>query len=367
MARTPLAPDIAFAASARPWPDRLHRFVLDHGGGRIVDRVLTADQIEDLRCEAILIDDVCSFLTPNLVQRLKGKGVEVVGVFAPEDGSHAKRRLLECGISDVIEADATPEEFLAKVSSTLDHRAVGPDLNPPRSSILSIGVTSATEGVGVTEVAVGLAFALSRRTGAVLVDLDQNWPSVAQRLGLAVHPNLLTVLDAVLHRSRHSDSGMLTVEGLHIVGGRADLNRGISVGKAEILSLMYWLPEVADVAVADLGPLSRVPPGVAREFSTLIAVGSPDPVGVGRVSTVVESLRDRDQSVVAVLNQTRRGSYVRSEAVAELGRVHPTLPILTLPYGREVADAAWNGEPVGRGRFSRGLEAMADLIEKAVL
>lgn len=359
-----MTPDIAFAASARPWPDRVHRFVLDHGGGRIVDRVLTADQVEGLHCDVMLIDDVCSFLTPNLVQRLQRMGVEVVGVFAPEDGSDAKRRLLECGISDVIEAEATPEEFLSKVSSTLEHRAVTQEATMPRSSLQSIGVTSATEGAGVTEVAVGLAFSLSRLTEAVLLDLDQNWPSVAQRLNLPVHPNLLTVLDAVMHRNRDPVSGLLTLDGLQIVGGRADHRKGTPVGKAEIMSLMLWLSEVADVAIADLGPLSNVSPGVAREFSTLIAIGTPDPVGVTRLSAVVESL-DADQAVVTILNQVRRGGFQRSEAVAELGRVHPTVSVLTLPFEHSVADAAWNGTPVARGRFRRSLDAVADLIFQA--
>ena len=31
-----MTPEIALAASAREWPDRLHRFLLDHGGGVVV-------------------------------------------------------------------------------------------------------------------------------------------------------------------------------------------------------------------------------------------------------------------------------------------------------------------------------------------
>ncbi|HUP17291.1 MAG TPA: hypothetical protein VM848_14720, partial [Acidimicrobiia bacterium] len=65
-----MGPDIALAASAREWPDRLHRFLLDHGGGRIVDRVMTPDQASDAGFDVLLIDDVCSFLTPRLVTML---------------------------------------------------------------------------------------------------------------------------------------------------------------------------------------------------------------------------------------------------------------------------------------------------------
>ena len=65
-----VVPDIALAASARDWPDRLHRFLLDHGGGRVVDRIMTPDQATGSSFDVLLIDDVCSFLTPRLVSVL---------------------------------------------------------------------------------------------------------------------------------------------------------------------------------------------------------------------------------------------------------------------------------------------------------
>ena len=74
------APDIALAASARNWPDQLHRFVLDHGGGRIVDRVMGPDQAAETPFDILVIDDVCSFLTPRLVDVVKSRGSEVLGV-----------------------------------------------------------------------------------------------------------------------------------------------------------------------------------------------------------------------------------------------------------------------------------------------
>src|SRR5690606_34142626 len=91
---------------------------------RIVERVMAAEQATDLDFDVLLIDDVCSFLTPRLVMKLKQAGREVIGAYMPEDGTDAKRRLLECGITDVIETDSSPEEFLAKVRATLAHRVV---------------------------------------------------------------------------------------------------------------------------------------------------------------------------------------------------------------------------------------------------
>ena len=305
-----------------------------------------------------------SFLTPHLVRTVKRRGVEVIGVFAPEDGSHAKRRLLECGISDIIEADAPPEEMLGKVESALIHRTPAPPEDAPAPTVFSVGVTGAVAGVGMTEVSAELAFALSRRVNAVLVDLDQTWPSVAQRLGLPLHPNIRTVIDGVLHES-HGIPSLFDIEGLRVVGGRADRRRGAPIGKAEVLSILEWLASDSDVVVADLGPFSLAPPGLMREFSEVVIVGSPDPVGVARMSAVVEELRAAAKSMVGVVNGLRKGFH-RSEILSELSRAHPELPVLTLPHDRGVTDAAWDGRRAARGRFAKSLEGMADLIDRAL-
>ena len=60
-----LGPELALAASARGWPDQLHRFLLDHGGGRVLARVMGPEQAAHDAYEVLLIDDVCSFLTPR--------------------------------------------------------------------------------------------------------------------------------------------------------------------------------------------------------------------------------------------------------------------------------------------------------------
>src|SRR5690554_6367891 len=95
-------PELELAASARAWPDRLHRHLLDHGGARIAGRILTATQSLDTAYDGLLVNDVCSFLSPGLVDRLRRDGWQVLRVFDSGDGPDAKRRLLECGIADVI-------------------------------------------------------------------------------------------------------------------------------------------------------------------------------------------------------------------------------------------------------------------------
>lgn len=359
--------DIAFAASARPWPDRVHRYVLDHGGARVVGRVLASDQVESTQCEVLLVDDVCSFLTPHFVQNVRARGTEVVGVYSPEDGPDAKRRLLDCGIADVIESEATAEEFLRIVDSAASHRTPESFSARETSRLFSVGVTGAAAGVGITEVSIALSMALAKSDDAVLLDLDQVWPSIAQRLGLPMHPNIRTVLDAIQHRSGEVTKATFEVGNLLVIGGRADIGSGAPIERAEVMALTSHLSEAHHVLVADLGTYRELATGVAREFDVLVVVGAPDPVGVGRISQIVDDLGgvNPGQSVVAVVNGIRRRSFETSEIVAELARAHPTLPVLTLPSESKVRQAAWNGEVVKSGPFVRQVTAMAGLIEKA--
>ena len=190
------APDIALAASAREWPDRLHRHLLDHGGGRVTGRIMGPEQAADAEYDVLLIDDICSFLTPRLVSAVKERGAEVIGVFLPADGSDAKRRLLECGISDVIETQASAEEFVEHARAAIAHRVVVDDEAPAaRATPFTIGITGAAGGVGISELAVNLSSLVGDRVAVSLIDADPKFPSLAQRLGAPLHPNIRSVLD----------------------------------------------------------------------------------------------------------------------------------------------------------------------------
>ena len=130
-------------------------------------------------------------------------GREIVGVYDPVDAHDAKRHLLECGITDVIEEGAAPDEFLAIAGATLLHRGApsSPVTSRPRS--FRVGVLGPIGGVGCTEIAIGIATNLHSRS-TLLIDLDERMPSVTQRLDLPVHPNLLTALEAAHHELARS-------------------------------------------------------------------------------------------------------------------------------------------------------------------
>ncbi len=364
-----MTPDIAMAASARDWPDRLHRFILDHGGGRIVNRVMSADQATGAKFDVLLIDDVCSFLSPRLVALVKQSGSEVIGIYLPEDGSDAKRRLLECGISDVIETEATPEEFLSKVRATLAHREVSvPVESHAESSAFRIGVTGPCEGVGITEISIALSRSISRVVDTVLVDMDPVWPSVAQRLDLPLHPNIRTAIDHVLHRPGRLAGALQPMERLSVLGGRADGGQGAEISRADALMLLESLGSSAEVLVVDLGPMTEFSAALVREFDTVMLVGTGTPVGVARLIRTAGVIRGRHPSVslVVVVNKAGRSGFHRSELVAEIERALPDVPVVTLPVDPGLDEAAWNGTLVGKGRFNRAVEDISRLLTRSL-
>ena len=361
--------DIALAASARDWPDRLHRHVLDHGGGRVVERVMGAEQAVACVCDALLIDDVSSFLTPRLVATMKNRSVEVIGVYAPEDREDAKRRLLECGITDVIEADAPPTEFMAKVNSTIEHRSPVPTVETPLSSLISIAVSGPAAGVGVTEVALSLAWSISRAVPVVLMDLDQEWPSLAQRLGLPVHPNIRTLLDHALHQPSRLSSALFEVDDdFHVVGGVADGGTGERLSRHDAVTVIDALGATTDVIVADLGPANGVERGLTREFDSVLLVGRGDPVGVTRlIRSVSRVVEERDgQSVLVVVNGVDRSRYRQSEALTEIRREFPGVMVVAMPFDPRISRSAWNGSLGFGSGYRRAVQSMAQVVVESL-
>ncbi len=360
-----MGPELALAASARDWPDRVHRFLLDHGGGRVLARVMGPEQAINDQYDVLLIDDVCSFLTPRLVHRLREAGREIVGVYSPGDGPDAKRRLLECGITDVIEADAEPEEFVAMSAAVLTHRAVVTREAPARSLTFRIGVMGSGAGTGVTEVAIALAGQLAGRGSALLVDLNQAWPAVAQRLDLTLHPNLRTAVDLAHHSPDRLDEALHQAGGLDVVTGLANPGPGQEVPGHELSGLINDLAMRGyEFLVADLGPMADLPD--LGEFGLLIVVGTASPVGLTRLVQCLEKVPTGYRApLLVVVNRAPAGTHRRSEIRSELSRAVSGVPVVLLPADPKIETAAWNGVIADRGGFHRAVKDMAALLVDA--
>lgn len=363
-----MGPEIGIAATTRPWGDQLHRFLLNHGGATVKNRVMSADQAVSGQFAMLLIDDVCSFLTPRLVVDLRRSGKGVIGVFAPTDGPDAKRRLLEVGISDVIESDASPAEFLSQmiaVGVSAESAHVTRDGAQRRG--FCVAVTGAPGGVGVTEVAVGVASQITGKAVALL-DLNQSWPAIGQRLALPVHPNLRTAVDVVLHEPDRIDRSFHDVAGLNVVTGLANPEAG-PVPSADVATLLSELTALHDYVVVDLGSMvGQTTELLLNRVNATLVVGLGDPIGITRLIRVCQRVngRIRNGEIGVVVNRTTSRRH-EEQAFAQLWRSLGDMPVFAIPEDQRVAEARWDGVIAQRGSFVRSVRSLAALFQSVVV
>jgi MinD-like ATPase involved in chromosome partitioning or flagellar assembly len=326
---------------------------------------MSATQCLDSDFDAILIDDVCSFLSPRLVAMLRDQGKTVIGVYEATDAPDAKRRLLECGIADVIDSNAAAEEFLDSASTAVGDPTEGrrADRAQPGRVARSVGVMGVTDGSGATELAVTLAATAARSSGTVLVDLDPAWPSVAQRLDIPPHPNLRTLVDVSLHDGE-VDSALHRLGPLGVATG-SPWQRGINpIPHYEVTMALEVLTERYEVLVADLGAEERVPDIIVGGFDVVLLVASGDPVGLARLQKVrdrVVHILDRTE-VVVVVNKVPVRRFYRAELKAEADSLMPGFPVVLLPHDPNLAGEAWEGRVAHRGPFAKEVDRIAGLV-----
>ena len=360
-------PEIALAASTRQWPDRLHRFILDHGGARVTDRIMQPDQLSDTAFDVLIIDDISSVLSPGLVESVRRRGAGVVGVFEAIDGLSARRRLSECGISDLIEADADPSQFLSIVDACSS--ATGPPTAPPTPEVGAsiVGVSGPVAGVGITEIAIGLAWSASKGASVVLVDLDPIWPSTAQRLDIDVHPNVRTTIDAILHRPAAVEESLQKVGRLSVAPGAPGGMGDNAVGRPDLVMLLESMGGLFELVVLDLGPLDRVPPGILRELDGLVIVGASDPVGVARLVRTVRHVHESHDPapVLALVNRCPNG-YRGAEIGSQLESSLPEgVSHIRVGNDSRLEEASWNGQMRQSRKFRRSMDRVSGVVLEA--
>lgn len=415
-----MGPELAVVYSPREWANRVVRHVTDHGGGRVRVRVVDGRVALEESYDVLLAEDVTSFLTHRTVQELHRRGRAVLGVFDPEEPT-GKDRLVELGVDEVIEATASADDFVQAVSRVARARPALPSPgsgsppgrtgSPPMAGAerrLHAGVAAAgdarrdapgplrprpggwqwvvggpTGGCGASEVAIELARLLRRRgQSVVLVDAGEVAPALAQRLGLPPIPNIRTAIDALVH-----GAGQLADTLVPVPAGGFSVLAGL-VNPADWAQVRA--PEAADVAaelkgthahvVVNVGPfledLTRLGGpdrfGLTRAMiggaDALIGVGVASPVGVARLLSWVGDavgLAPGKPLHLAVNKAPGKGPaarFVRAEVEAELRRSYEPASLHFLPYDESVERAAWRGELVSPGPFTK---AMGDLVQAA--
>ncbi len=363
-------PVVLLVLSPRDWAARLHRHAVDHGGLHVKARVLRPEEVAIDGFEVLVVDDTTSFLSKRLVEEVHSRSAKVLGVYDGTDFPEGRLRLLNLGVDGVIEAALEPEEFVRRIGQMQSLRPVGTQTvgrsAPEAGRLLVVG--GPFGGTGSTEVAIGLAAALHRGGSRIaLIDADDVAPSIAQRLGLPVVPNLRTLVD----QSRKGEE--LEVDptaGFDVVCGIPNPRDWAELRPVDVASAVDDLARQADAVVADISSGIERLPGDGRfrlarrlvaDAHTVLGVGVATPNGVSRLLDWAAEVRaiNGPARLVLVLNRVPAGGFMRSEVAREIERVFAPSQIGFLPEDRRVRRAAWDGHFVSRGPFSRGVVSLA--------
>lgn len=360
-------PVLALAATPRDWAQRLHRHVADHGGARVRATVLTAAEATAEHYDVLIADDRTSFLSQRLVRRLHDSGRAVIGLYDPQD-PQGKSDLIEWEVDEARPADTSAQELVSLAAALLGRTAgavarqsmpapppvPAPPAREPGAPSRLVVVTG-TRGGGRTEVALGLAAALSGDSGrAVVAELDEVNASLAPRLGLAAYPNLRAAVDW----SRQSAGGALGAV------QRAEAGLGVLVAGPLPRVLGPLSPDDLSMVVDDLcasGDWIVVDAGDARGWTPpghaqVVVTGAATPVGALRLGPL---LTGQSAPVHAVVNRAPASVYRRWEFLDELRHAHMPRSLTTVPEDRTVFDAAWRGRAGTRGAFGKAMRRLA--------
>jgi MinD-like ATPase involved in chromosome partitioning or flagellar assembly len=385
--------ELAIALSARDWPDRLRRFLADHGGARVRVAAMGPEDLLAESYDVLIVDDICSFLTPRLVELVKDRGRSVLGVYDASEFADGEARLNECGVADVIEAGADADEFLAAIARVMAGRGSGlasdaaasNGVGPPEESVVAAKSTSVTAvggppgGVGATEVAIALAARLSRNGSTVLVEVDETAPSLAQRLGLPLFPNIRTAIDVLEHRSGPLERVLHRQGSMAVLPGLANTRDWLEVRPRQALDLIRELALSHAHVVVNVG--SRIEAegfgdgqnrhGVSRAVvgscDRLVAVGLGTPVGVARLLdwlSQADTLSGGGRADVLV-NRAPSDQFRRAELLEEISRTYPPASFGYIPEDQRLAAATWDGSVPVRGRFRKAVDRWADRFVEA--
>ncbi len=131
--------------------------------------------------------------------------------------------------------------------------------------------------------------------------------------------------------------------------------------------------DVASVVVDGAGTLEDVSASSSRgryataralvaEADALVTVCDASPHGVARLlAWIVEARVLAPQTpMIVVVNRAPGQRFRRGELYEEITGSAPVLDVVFTPHDHHVADAAWNGEPVSRGTFTRAMGRVAE-------
>lgn len=382
---------VGTAVSNRDWRSQLQRHCINHVSDVVIDLVRDGRQALQDGIDIVLLDDDTSWLSAPFVGDARDKGIVVVGLYDPaEADGHGQRHLQRLGLDTIVASDVGSEELVELLRSLRPQRDVNQaffetvaelDDRVPTSERQVI-VVGGPAGAGATEVTVGLAQLLSH-ADPIVVDVDETHPSIARRLGLGIHPHLVTAIEA--HRKERlrldgtegeSLEDCLAVPVLNqpaapfeVIVGLASRDDWSLLRADDVVSLLDELSSRWATVIARVGPaledLSRfterfeVSRSVTRRADRLIGVCDASPTGLLHfIDWLVEAVvLVEDAPIDVVLNRAPPSPAARTQLLDQITEITGDRlgQIIWCPRDKRVERAAWDATAISKGPFLRHL------------
>lgn len=383
-------PEVALVFSPEAWVEALHRHLTDHGGARVRQVIVDPSLAFDEDYGTLVVSHRWPGLTRTFVEAIHRRGRRILGVFDPDEPA-GREFLASLGVDRVLASDAAMADFVdafntlapggqqAAPSVTALEAAVDGSSVPPttvvgdhaRRHLIAIG---GSPGAGATELAIGITAALTRYgERAVLVDADDVVPSIAQRLGLPIEPNLRSAIESVEYGMADVNAAIVRARrALDVLCGLPNVGAWSQVRPSEVLDVIEAIARsrgyvVANVAsrLEDVGRGGRGRYGISRavvsEATMLVGVAPAMPVGVTRLLGWVTDIRalNGNAPVHLVINRAPRDAFRRAQLDQEIRRTFEPESLLFVPHDSRVEAAAWSGELVAYGPYVKAIAALA--------
>ena len=388
----------AVAHSPLPWRRELQTFVAAHVATMTVTMIRDARAITEDPPHVLLVDARSGLLDAATMDRARARDVPVIGMFDPADGEAAQSRFERLGLTHFLDV-SLPVEDLAEQVESAARELLGPDPVETRFSELVAGLdldrgdrglliaVGGPAGAGRTEVTVGLAAQTAEVATTIVVDANDGDPHLARRLQLAMHPNLVALIDA-----RRSTSGRVAgtdplAAGLarptvgtarrparfDVIAGLANPRDWNAVRSADVRAMIDDVRDRWSVVFATTSPMIEdlsswvdrfaVSRGLLRDADRVIGVCEPTPHGVMHfIDWLVELDALRPGAAVdVVVNKAPRSGWRTHEALRQLREIAGARvgSLTVAPFDRRVAAAEWDGVLATSRRWRRALEPLA--------
>ncbi len=375
-------PEIALVFSPEPWFGELHRHLSDHGGARVRQVVMDPALAFQERFAVLVVSSRWPALTQLFVERIQSLGRCILGVYDALEPA-GREHLDALGVDGTVPNDAPIAVLLDELQAVAHRADAGGDEGDAPAALTDCGggegdgdgesarslvVVGGTPGAGRSEVALSLAHGLSARGAPVLlVDADDIAPSLGQRLGAPIEPNLRSAIDAVQHGIGSPAACVRRIAPrLDLLCGVPNAALWAQVRATEVLDVLRTVDADYGSVVADVGSsLEELDGGARSRFGTartvvgaadaLVGVGAATPVGVSRLLGWVAAARAlNDQAPIhLVVNRALRSAFRETEMEQEIRRTFEPATLTFLPLDLKVERAVWTGSLVEHGPFVR--------------